>query len=306
MLGRVLKGKQEGFELEHRIVRLDGKERIILTHAQVVRNDDGTVVRMYGYNQDITERRQNEEQQKAQEQLLLQQSKMAAMGEMMGAIAHQWKQPLNALAITVQDLEDAYEFGELDKQYLQNVISNTMRQVHFMSHTIDDFRDFFKPSKTKKPFRVDEAVTSMINLVEVQYQHRGIELRFEKPSALTVLGFPNEFKQVMLNLLNNARDAIEVMKNTEAAPQKVYFIDVTIKKKKDEAVVTVQDYAGGVPESLGESIFEPYVTTKGEEGTGIGLSMSRTIVENNMGGTLRYKNQKEGACFMITLPLAPN
>ncbi|KJR41625.1 PAS sensor protein [Candidatus Magnetoovum chiemensis] len=252
--------------------------------------------------------KQEIEKRRQKEQLLLQQSKMAAMGEMIGAIAHQWRQPLNSLAIIVQDIEDAYEYGELNKEYLSDTVVKSMNQIKFMSKTIDDFRNFFIPSKEKSLFNVKDAIENVISIVNPQLKNNDIAINIQcddiNEDLLIVSGFPNEFKQVIINLINNAKDAI--LDKTTKVHIKNYYGRITIKIliEHDNVVINVIDNAGGIGENIIERIFEPYFTTKEEsKGTGIGLYMSKTIVEKNMGGKLFVENIKNGASFYIKLPI---
>ncbi|MBV6340906.1 PAS domain S-box protein [Candidatus Magnetobacterium casense] len=236
------------------------------------------------------------------EQLLIQQSKMAAMGEMLVLIAHQWKQPLNILSIFVQDLKEAYRFGELNDQYINNISDNSMNQILFMSKTMDDFRNFFKPSKDKVIFDVKLAVEELVFLFSKIFTSNGICIGVKEVSSskLLVVGYPNEFKQVMLNLLNNSRDAIILRKNAETINGKIE-IKFDKDETKNEAIISIRDNGGGIPQDVMDRIFEPYYTTKGTEGTGVGLYMSRTIIETNMNGKLTVSNVDGGAEFRIAL-----
>ncbi|MBF0337878.1 MAG: PAS domain S-box protein [Nitrospirae bacterium] len=236
------------------------------------------------------------------EQLLIQQSKMAAMGEMLVLIAHQWKQPLNALSIFVQDLKEAYRFGELNAQYIDKMANDSMNQILFMSKTMDDFRNFFKPSKEKVIFDVKLAVEGLVFLFSRIFTSNGIciEVKEMSCSKLLVEGYPNEFKQVMLNLLNNSRDAIILRKNTETVQGKIE-IEFDKDEERNEAITSIRDNGGGIPQNVMDRIFDPYYTTKGIEGTGVGLYMSRTIIETNMNGKLTVSNVDGGAEFRIAL-----
>ncbi len=230
------------------------------------------------------------------QRLLEMQSRQAQMGEMIGAIAHQWKQPLNALGLIMQDIGDAYQFGEIDETYINDVVESGMRNIRYMSQTIDDFRDFFKPNKNKKHFNVEKAVLDVLDLLGKQYQNNGIAVSIDEKAPLILYGHINEFKQVIINLLNNARDAF--IDNKIAARR----VTITITADDEKGTVKIRDNAGGVAESIMGRMFEPYVTTKSEEkGTGIGLYMSKMIVEESMDGKLEAENGQDGAVFRILL-----
>lgn len=236
------------------------------------------------------------------QRMLEMQSRQAQMGEMIGAIAHQWKQPLNALGLIMQDIEDAYNFGEIDETYIREVVETGMRNIRYMSQTIDDFRDFFKPNKAKKHFQVKKAILDVLELLGKQYQNNGITVTIDELHPFTLYGHINEFKQVIINLLNNARDAF--IDNKVAARH----VTITIEATEDEGSVKIKDDAGGVAESIMGRMFEPYVTTKSaEKGTGIGLYMSKLIIEESLGGSIdvaNYQTAKEkGAEFTLVFPL---
>ncbi|MCG6553815.1 MAG: transporter substrate-binding protein [Candidatus Magnetominusculus sp. LBB02] len=238
------------------------------------------------------------------EQLLIQKSKLSSLGENINNIVHQWKQPLNAIALKIQDITDAYACGELDDMYLNDLVETTMQQIHFMSKTMEDFRNFSLPSKIKKRFDVKSAIDELLSMFLNVYRMHNIDvsLNVEQGSALITKGCPNEFKQVVLNLLNNSKDA--VVSRIKSGCGVKGHIDINIANSDDKSyvLISVRDNGGGIAANVAGHIFEPYVTTKKDnEGTGIGLYMSKTIVETNMGGTLTGRNITNGAEFVIML-----
>jgi len=239
------------------------------------------------------------DKQRKQEQLLIQQSKLAAMGEMIGNIAHQWRQPLNALGLVMQNIQFAYNMGDLDDKFMEKSINKTNILTSSMSKTIDDFRNFFKPNKTKEYFKINKTVKKAIYLIESTFEHNYIEIEkdFSKED-IEVYGFANEFSQSILNILSNAKDAL-IEKRVEDAKVKI-----RVYKDKNSAIVQIEDNAKGISKDIKEKIFEPYFTTKEEgKGTGIGLYMTKTIIENSMGGEISVENTDLGACFTICVPL---
>ncbi|QWR76911.1 sensor histidine kinase [Candidatus Magnetomonas plexicatena] len=237
------------------------------------------------------------------EAMLIQQSKMASMGEMIGIISHQWKQPLNAVTLNVQDIKDAYVHGELDDIYIDDVVGSTMQQIEFMAKTIDDFRNFFIPSKKKTKFDVKSAIEELLSMfIHIYNRHNVVvSISAEQDALLLTDGYPNEFKQVVLNILNNAKEAVVSKKKMDNSIKG--HIEVNIKNSEDNSkiIILVKDNGGGIPDDVIGKIFEPYFTTKEHEGTGIGLYMSKTIIETNMGGSLTVHNVNEGAEFEIVL-----
>lgn len=243
--------------------------------------------------EETAERLRTMESLREKEQLLMQQSRQAAMGEMIGNIAHQWRQPLNTLGLMVQELPLVYDVGELNREFLRENVEKTMEIIRHMSQTIDDFRNFFKPDKEKVDFDVAAVVKKTISLVKGSFNERFIRLQVNNGGAAMVHGYPNEFSQVMLNILDNARDAFP---ESAKAPQ----VTIDIGKEGEKAVIVITDNAGGIAEDDLAKIFEPYFTTKGpDKGTGVGLFMAKTIIERNMGGRLTARNTADGAEFTI-------
>ncbi len=250
--------------------------------------------------------REEVEKRRQKEQMLIQQSKMAAMGEMIGAIAHQWRQPLTAIALLVQDIQDAREHNELDDDYLNRIVIKAMSQIDFMSKTIDNFRNFFKASKGKNEFDIAGSINEVIKLISGQLNNCNISVEIKNNLETPVLmnSYSNEFMQVVLNLVNNAKDAI-----IEAIEQGILdkydgLISIVISSVNRTVTIGISDNGIGIPAEIENRIFEPYFSTKEEgRGTGIGLYMSKVIIETNMGGKLYSHNVVGGAGFMIELSL---
>jgi PAS domain S-box-containing protein len=238
---------------------------------------------------------------------LRQAQKMAAMGEMLGAIAHQWRQPLNTLSTYVASIQSAYYNDMITKDFVQTLTSGADAQIQFMSKTIDDFRHFFRPSKEKVPFDLVEAVDHAVKLMQAQLKQSGIDLRIsleQNAAPLVVYGFQSEFVHVLVNILANARDAIESRRAQDPeSPKKP--IEIDISSQAEEVIIRIKDSGCGIPEHLLDKIFTPYVTTKGTtSGTGIGLYMAKNIVEKEMSGQLSAENIEGGAQFSIRLAKA--
>ena len=235
------------------------------------------------------------EELREKERMLAQQSRQAAMGEMIGNIAHQWRQPLNALGLTVQQLPLFHQLGELNREVLDTSVRKSMKLIKHMSRTIDDFRDFFSPDKEKSEFSVHQAVSKTVELVKDSFTERRIALEITCRDEPVAFGYPNEYSQVLLNILINARDAFD------AHPVAEPLIRIEVAADRGKAVVTVTDNAGGIPSEILDNIFDPYFSTKGLQGTGIGLYMSKTIIERNMRGALSVQNTGAGAEFRIAI-----
>jgi two-component system, NtrC family, C4-dicarboxylate transport sensor histidine kinase DctB len=228
------------------------------------------------------------------ERLLLQQSRLAALGEMISNIAHQWRQPLNELGLIVQELPMMYDQGKFDRDYLKGSVAKFMKVLNHTSKTIDDFRNFFKPDKAKIPFQVRGAVEQTLSLIEESFKNLQIKVAVEVDGDPVITGHPNEFAQVILNILFNARDAF-LDRNVEN--RELY---IRIFSEGEKSVVLIGDNAGGIPPQIMERIFDPYFTTRGpDKGTGIGLYMSKIIIEKNIPGKLTARNTDKGAEFRI-------
>jgi PAS domain S-box-containing protein len=254
-------------------------------------------------DKEVSARLQVEKEKKEQEQLLIQQSKMASMGEMIGAIAHQWRQPLNSLSITKDLLIDDYYEEALDDTKVEKFESKMNNLIQYMSKTIDDFRNFFLPSKEKCHFNLYKEITSIYDIVSAQLSSNNITLSISSNEKhIDLYSYPNEFKQVIINIINNAKDAIVKQMKNKAI--KKGSIDINISKEDNTLKITISDNGGGMSEEVINKVFEPYFTTKFEaQGTGLGLYMAKTIIEKNMNGQLTCHNIENGAIFTISIDL---
>jgi len=238
------------------------------------------------------------EKNRQQEIMLFQQSRHAQMGEMISMIAHQWRQPLNVLSLLTQNIVFKYKLQKLDDRVMDDFKEDSMRQILQMSKTIDDFRDFFKPDKSVKVFDIKQQLTHAVEMVKPIVAAHGIELSFQGEDGLKVESFPNEFGQCVINILNNAKDVL-----LESCGDQSKKIEVIAKRgENNSVVVTIEDNGGGIETYVMPHIFEPYFSTKGvKHGTGLGLYMSKIIVEEHMHGRISVTNGDEGARFEIVL-----
>jgi len=225
------------------------------------------------------------------DKMIQQQNKLASMGEMIGNIAHQWRQPLNALNINIQNLDDDYADDLINEEFIDEFINKNREIIEFMSHTIDDFRNFFRIDKEKSLFSVKDAIEKVLSIQSAVLKNHEIEVNFTGDD-FQINGYPSEFKQVILNLTNNAKDAI--------IDKQIQDGEIFIKLSANKIVI--RDNVNGIPEDIIDKVFEPYFTTKEQgKGTGMGLYMSKLIIEDNINGSLSVKNGKRGACFTIDL-----
>jgi len=234
------------------------------------------------------------EQNREKDRLIFQQSRQAAMGEMLHSIAHQWRQPLNNIAIYTQNLELLHRDGLLTQQQLHDDVRTIMDIIMYMSNTIDDFRSFFRLDKVVRSFKPAEQVQQALRYVSSRLEQSGIVSEVVVLHDLELSSYPSEYTQVLLNILNNAVDALNTTRPEQPS------ITITVDVFEGRSVVTISDNAGGIADEILSRIFDPYFTTKPVgEGTGIGLYMARVIVEKNLGGLLTASNYSGGARFRI-------
>lgn len=248
-------------------------------------------------NADLEEKVQEQlEDIKKKDHALVQQSKMAAMGEMIGNIAHQWRQPLNSLSLLIVDLVTE---ENVDQNRLFEFEEKANSLLHQMSNTIDDFRKFFHPGKEKQQFSAVKTIQDTLSMVEKSMEARGIQVDFHSDDPeMMVLGYENELKQVLLNIINNSRDALVLNEKSDGKIALEIY-----RGQYRNIIITMQDNGGGIDKSIIDRVFEPYFTTKFEyEGTGIGLYMSKMIIEESMGGSLMIENKDDGVIAVISLP----
>ena len=230
--------------------------------------------------------------------VMFQQARLASIGEIMGNISHQWRQPLNNLGLLVQDIKDAFDYNELDKEYLDNFVTESMDKINFMSNTIDNFRNFFKPNKLKEKFSARKSLENSVYLMQEAFsnEHIKLHLNYSKEDFL-LEGYPNEFSQATINILNNAKDILLEKKDIEHR-------DIWIVFDSKDRVISIEDNGGGIKDDILEKIFEPYFTTKHQSlGTGIGLYMVKMIVQENMSGNIVVTNSERGAKFVFKFPV---
>lgn len=193
-----------------------------------------------------------------------------------------------------------YNHGELTEEEVEKYSKRVSKQIQFMSKSIDDLRNFFRPDKTTQFYYVDDAVKKSLDLISTQINSKGIEIVLNCNSQVQLEGFENEFQQVVLNIVTNAKDAL--LQTKPHAPK----IEISTFKENGKVFLTVKDNGGGVPDNIKDKIFNSYFTTKGESGTGIGLNLVKMIIEGNIGGSIDVENIESGALFKITIPLKDN
>lgn len=258
------------------------------------------------------------EHNRVQEQMMMQQSKLNAMGEMINAIAHQWRQSLTTIGLYVQDVEDAFQYHELDIEYIRQFNDSCMEQIAYMSKTIEDFKNFFKSDQEKVIFSICDITREVITLIIPQLVNNNIELKvffnnkpllnkqgvIELPTETkqaTAYGYPNEFKQVIVNLISNARSAILESRNED---NEYEHGEITLIFEYTDNIInlTIEDNGIGIPDEILDKIFTPnFSTKKDRQSAGVELYMSKIIIESNMGGRIYVNKREKGASFTISL-----
>mgnify|MGYP003571688898 CR=1 FL=1 len=243
---------------------------------------------------DITKEKEAAVEKAKQTQYMIQQTKLAEIGEVFSSIAHQWKSPLVAITALAQDLFYSQERSEKEEESYH--INNIMTQVQYMTNTINDFQDFIIPSKEKTNFDVHNMIKSMLNIVRhnMKYNYVDVQINVTPETNLMVYGYENEFMQAILNIVHNAKDAL--LQNSE----KNRHITINLYNKHDSLLIDIIDNGPGISKEAVDKIFVQYFSTK-EQGHGIGLYMTKLIIEDKMGGKIKFKHLHDGSCFRIKL-----
>jgi len=255
-----------------------------------------------GIIRDITERKKMEFELKQNEEMMIAQSKQAAMGDMIAMIAHQWRQPLAIMGMEINNLIMSISFDdEITTDYLLKLSEALNKQLHQLSDTIDNFRNFFMPSQSRVQITMEEVLENTLNIIGASCENNNIALTIQNTSKSSLFINKSSLIQVLLNIFGNAKDMLLANKIKNAA------ITVTVSETDETISISVCDNAGGIPESIFNKIGQPYFTTKKDlNGTGLGVYISRIIIEKHLFGTLRWYNKDEGACFEVTLNIASN
>ena len=276
-----------------------GKTLYVNTTVIPILDKNGDIEEFIAIRYDVTESVELARQMQEKDRFLFQQSRLAAMGEMIGNIAHQWRQPLNELGITVYQMKKLFLVNDKKDDFLQSY-EHSKDVIKRMSSTIEDFRNFFSPNKQKESFLLKDAIDELLRMMQGTIQRHALHVEVENRKDAYIYGYFNEFNQVMLNLINNSKDAFN--------QRKIENREIKIVLDNDNgqnAVVYYSDNAKGIDENIIDKIFDPYFTTKhSSEGTGLGLYMSEMIIQKSMNGSIKAYNNKNGAVFEIKIPLA--
>ncbi len=262
------------YELE--IMKLNGEQITTLAQGKFIELN-GEKVKISSFI-DITEL-------KNKDKLLSQQSKMVSMGEMIGNIAHQWRQPLSSISTAASGIKIEKEFGLLDDETLNTALDMIIKNTKYLSKTIDDFRNFYKVDKEVEDIKIKEVVDKAIKLLDSSFKNHFIKVQAEYEEELFIKGYSNELTQAFINIINNAKDALKTKEEENR------FIFIKTYSKKDNVIICIKDNAGGIPKDILPKIFDPYFTTKHQsQGTGIGLYMTHQIIVDHMKGVIEVEN----------------
>ena len=253
---------------------------------------------------DITDFKKLQEQNKKDEQFIIQRSKLSEIGEMMTSIVHQWKAPLIEISTIAQELLYKRSKKEFTKEDSQEFVDEIMTQVQYMTRTIDDFRDFIKPSLQKSEFEVNSAIVELLKVIEhnMKYNYIKIDVNYENDEKFKIYGYPNEFKQAILSIINNAKDSILKRRLDEKVEG---LITIFVSNKENNICIDIKDNGVGIKENQLEKVFEPFFTSK-ENGDGFGLYMVKLIIEDKMNGKIEAIKATTGANILVTLKKEEN
>ncbi len=262
-----------------------------------IKNESGLITNYIGIKQEISEQVYLRQELIDKEEIMIAQSRHAAMGEMIGMIAHQWRQPISIIAMGVNNMLVDIKLEELSQETFQAQAESILYQTEYLSKTIDDFRNFFRQDKEIEEVQLADIMQEANKIIGASLQDNNIALHVQNRASLHVKTYSRELLQVYINLLKNAKEAIVENSIKEGK------ISVVISENNQKLITQVCDNGGGIDKEIIAKIFDPYFSTKDEKtGTGLGLYMSKTIIEKHLYGTIKVVNTQEGACFTLEIP----
>jgi PAS domain S-box-containing protein len=283
------------FESEH--LRKDGTFYPVQVHLQLLDADEEKS-EFLAIVLDITERKKQEQKLQEQEELMFIQSRQAAMGEMISMIAHQWRQPLSVVSLAASNILLDIEMGEDTKEKTVTELDAINKQVQYMSHTIDDFRNFFKPSKRLEKVKLKNVIEDVVSIVETTLKNNDIRLQIACEGGIEIETFTSELKQILISILSNAKDILTKSKQEEK------YIHISVERFNDDHIILeICNNGPHIPQENIHKIFEAYFTTKESlGGTGLGLFMAQSILQKHMQGSIEAYNKENGVSFKIIVP----
>ncbi|WP_298751388.1 ABC transporter substrate binding protein [uncultured Arcobacter sp.] len=277
----------------------DGKTINVLIRRKKYLNKKNIEAGIVTIINDITQIKKLENRRKKDEQFTIQRSKLSEIGEMMTSIAHQWKAPLIEISTIAQELLYKKEKKNFSLNDSKEFVDEIMTQVKYMTNTIDDFRDFIKPSLRKSEFEINSSLEQLLRVIEhnIKYNYINIDITYENDKKYLLYGYVNEFKQAILNIINNSKDSILKRRQSEDFEGK---ISIKVNSINGFTSIYIQDNGIGIKEENQDKIFEPFYTTK-KNGDGFGLYMVKLMIEEKMGGTIRAQKSDVGACIFLSI-----
>jgi len=284
------------YENIHRLRHKEGHYIWNLDRGQVIFDEENKAVRMVGFHTDITQRQRMLEEIRTTQELMIAQSRHAAMGEMIGMIAHQWRQPLSTMSMVINNMLVDLDLDGIDPEQCQKSGEEILAMSDYLSKTIDVFRNFFRPDKEKEPSFIIDILGEAESMIGSSMLNHNIVLEMANESKGSVCIYSREMLQVLINILNNAKEALV------SSPLLNKRINVRVYDEDEYVVAQLCNNGGNIPVEVMSHIFDPYFSTKDEKtGTGLGLYMSKTIIEKHLNGIISVENTGDGVCFTIRL-----
>ncbi len=298
-ISSILNNEEDFIEEIESVLTLKHRKLNALIRRRKYLNKNNEEAGVVGIISDITQIKKLENQRKKDEQFIIQRSKQSEIGDMMTSIAHQWKAPLIEISTIAQELLYKRNKKEFTKEDSKEFVDEIMTQVQYMTKTIDDFRSFIKPSLEKSEFEINSAMEELLRVVEhnIKYNYIVVKLNYENNQKLSIYGYPNEFKQCILSIINNCRDSILKRRKTEEVDGQI-TIDISLRDNKK--CISIKDNGIGIKDENLERIFDPFFTSK-KNGDGFGLYMVRLLIEDKMNGKIQAVKYDNGANILICL-----
>ena len=289
---------KQNYSIVHRIILSNGQEKTVEERCEHSVNEDDEIISSLGTVQDITERKNLETALAQKEEIMIAQSRHAAMGEMISMIAHQWRQPITVVSMIANNLLADVELEDVEPQKVKQSAIKILDQGKHLSQTIDDFKNFFRPNKKTEISLVNDILEENFNILGKSLENNNISVNKTYESYTPIETYSRELLQVFINILKNAKEAL--MENDIKDP----IINVTTNEDEDYVYISICDNANGINPDIITKIYDPYFSTKDEKiGTGLGLYMTKTIVEKHLNGNIEaYNREDNGVCFKISLP----
>jgi len=277
---------------------LEGEPIVVSTSKVPLRGAQGEIVGILGVYQDITAEHKAKQKVQEHEKFMVVQSRQAAMGEMISMIAHQWKQPLSSITAAIANIKVKQALDNIGSDDIEKLTNSINHQVMYLAQTITDFSDFFKPDRAKEEISITKPIHQALVIIDKLIENNEIRLIEDYRTKRDLFTYAKELQQVFINVIKNSVDALLIQEVTTKE------IHIRTYDDNDWVMIEISDNAGGVEDKILDRIFEPYFSTKFEKnGTGLGLYMSKTIIENHLQGTIECENRAKGALFTIKLPL---